>query len=235
MAICHEKKIIFVHIPKCAGSSIEYFFKKNNLRLDFVEEKIDFKSNETNFSEVVKLHKGKTQHLSASDIDKLLGNIKFKEYYKFSIVRNPYDRLVSYYFYIKKQKKPQLDKIHVDLVHSSSSFNEFIMKAIDIPAMYPIFNQYVYLSENYNNINKMIDYIGKFETLNRDFKTILRKSNFATSKLDKIKSSLGYSKYQLPRINTSNRGKYQNYYNSELRQIVTQICRKDCELFGYEF
>ena len=234
MPICHEKKFIFVHIPKCAGSSIEYLFKKNNLHLEFIDEILDFKNSKINFSEVVELHKGKTQHLSASDIKKLIGNIKFEQYDKFSIVRNPFDRLVSYYFFIKKIKTPNLDKIHVKLVHSSSNFHEFVVRAIETPGMYPLFNQYLYLYDDDKSSN-MMDYVGKFETLESNFKEIIKNLKLEKNKPDNLRKVFGLSKFKLPKVNTSNRGNYREYYNSELKHIVQQACHKDCELFDYDF
>lgn len=66
-----------------------------------------------------------------------------------------------------------------------------------------------------------IDYIGRFETLKYDFKTISRK--------------VGALK-ELPLLNASaNRGKYSEYYDDESLEVVTNMYRKDLETFKYDF
>lgn len=70
----HERKIIFVHIPRTSGSSVE-------------------KALGVTYTEVTLNHK----HMRASEIKKLVGKNIWNSYYKFSIVRNPFDRVVSLY------------------------------------------------------------------------------------------------------------------------------------------
>ena len=85
MVICHNKKCIFVHIPKTAGTSIEEFIKENG------KNKILFFGKYNNRS---------LQHYTALELRNSVPNI-FNKYYKFSMVRNPYDRLLSEYYWIK--------------------------------------------------------------------------------------------------------------------------------------
>ena len=84
MVVIHKKKCIFVHIPKCAGTSMEQFLK-------------DYGNNEIEYFGVFKnrsLH-----HLTAYELLMSLRKKKFSKYYRFSIVRNPYDRLLSEYYW----------------------------------------------------------------------------------------------------------------------------------------
>jgi hypothetical protein len=83
MVVCHEKKCIFIHIPKTAGTSIEQFIKDKKYNLDF----LGFRNNRS-------LH-----HLRAIELKKILGSLVYNIYYKFSIVRNPYERLLSEYYW----------------------------------------------------------------------------------------------------------------------------------------
>ena len=76
--ILKDQKTIFVHIPKCAGTSIESLFYQNAIDKDVP---------------------GK--HLTFREYQQKEG---FKNFKYFTFVRNPWDRAVSYFFYRKKRK-----------------------------------------------------------------------------------------------------------------------------------
>lgn len=65
-----------------------------------------------------------------------------------------------------------------------------------------------------------IDFIGKFETINKDF--------------EQIKTRIGLEA-ELPHLNASKRAGYQSYYDAETREIVANWFREDIEAFGYQF
>ena len=72
--ISHKHKCIFVHIPKCAGSSIEKFFVGRDW---------------WNINK-------KTKHIHAKTAKKIYKD-DWNEYFTFSFVRNPWDIMVSWY------------------------------------------------------------------------------------------------------------------------------------------
>ena len=82
--ISHKHKFIFVHIPKNAGSSINHELK--GMCEIFSEMK----------SKDIPLAYGK--HANDKHMRKLLKN-EYGDYYKFCVVRNPWDRMVSIYWY----------------------------------------------------------------------------------------------------------------------------------------
>lgn len=85
-------KVIFVHIPKCAGQSIEKAFLRN-LGLDW-ERRYHFLLRPKNNNE---LGPERLAHLYANEYVKFgyIDEIKFRNFYKFSIVRDPIDRIIS--------------------------------------------------------------------------------------------------------------------------------------------
>ena len=88
MVVLYQKKIIFVHIPKTGGSAIERLLTDNDrYPLDF----IGVRNNRS------------THHYMAFELLHILGTKRYKNFYKFAFVRNPYDRIVSEYYYCKKQ------------------------------------------------------------------------------------------------------------------------------------
>lgn len=74
--IDHERKCIFLHIGRTGGTSIDVAFL-NEVYFQSLDQK----------------------HLRPLDIIEMIGLEKWDEYFKFSFVRNPWDRLVSMYFY----------------------------------------------------------------------------------------------------------------------------------------
>jgi len=104
MPISHYYKTLFVHIPKCAGTSVEkmldmstpneYFFgESTNLSRIYIPKE---KFNEEEYTNCVNKP---PQHMTYSEMCKVISN--FDSLFKFSIVRNPYSRLVSEYEYVK--------------------------------------------------------------------------------------------------------------------------------------
>ena len=85
MVVCHTRKIIFIHIPKTAGSSIEHLLRdEGKYELDFIG-----------------VRNGRsTHHYMGIELKMILKEL-YPTYYKFSFVRNPYDRLISEYFWCR--------------------------------------------------------------------------------------------------------------------------------------
>ena len=83
--ISYDKKFIFIHINKTAGSSIEQ-------ALNSYGEKRIVPKNNTDF----KMSK-QSQHFNYKEYREFLG-ADYDDYFKFTVIRNPFDRIVSYYF-----------------------------------------------------------------------------------------------------------------------------------------
>ena len=96
--ISHKHKCIFIHIPKCGGTSIEdALFKPRNER-----------TIKDLWSGPNKYQTGGLQHLMASHIIEEVGGDLFDEYFKFSFVRNPWEKMVSQFtFTIAKRNDLQ--------------------------------------------------------------------------------------------------------------------------------
>ncbi len=145
---------------------------------------------------------------------------KIKEYFSFTIVRNPYDRVVS--FYEDKMRKPcEPGVVTTDFrLHEDMPFKDFVKilskrkdKNLDRH----------FRSQSYFLENRKIDFIARFENLKEDYKKIMKKA--------RVKNPP-----ELPHKRKSKRKKdYRDYYDEETKKLVQERYKRDLELFDYKF
>src|SRR5947199_7305777 len=93
--ISFQKRFLFVHIPKTAGNSIQSVLR------DYSEDQIVALRSEQDGIEHFGLHNPNykiRKHSTLAEYRMALGDEQFRSLYKFACVRNPWDRMVSYYF-----------------------------------------------------------------------------------------------------------------------------------------
>ena len=96
--ISHKLKFIFIHIPKTSGNSLSLFLK------DFIDDDVILKTSNMGEKQGIDIICDKTKeeikHKSLAYYENIYGQT-IKDYFKFTIVRNPYDRILSFYFWSK--------------------------------------------------------------------------------------------------------------------------------------
>lgn len=209
MLISRSRKFLFIHIQKTGGRSLSHLLK----------------------AEAPDTQPYLGTHDHAFWAKHLLAN-EWNDYFKFAFVRNPWDRLVSWYVMIMQKTKRyhEMHRGNVPLrlwqyvLGNSSNFEEFILnctKAIDdIDGKKSfVYNQLDYISDECGDI--IVDYVGKYETLEADVEHVLHK--------------LGLNYQHMPHLNKSRRQHYSYYYTTKTRDIVAARYERDIEFFGYEF
>jgi len=229
-SINHDLKAIYIHIPKCGGLFVEkiltsfynfktYYFTHENheefIDIDNLERNsFDFQSNVKGFLKITK--KGVLSYYMSSTIhNKYTGMTleKWNEYKKFTFIRNPYDRIISAFKYIKKYNN--IDFKFEELLESKNSIDRYSY-------FHTFISQYQDLLDINNCFN--IDYIGKFENLNEDLCDILLKIG-----VDKIK----HREILLNNIklNFSEKENYVIHYDNNLIEKVNNLFYDDFENF----
>ena len=148
---------------------------------------------------------------------------KFQKYFKFAIVRNPWDRLVSAFFYLKKGGMHNGDKQWAkENIEEYNTFEDFVLGWVNEKNIYSGVHfkpQSYWICDENKKI--MVDFIARLETIDQDFLFISNK--------------IGSQNKIIKKLNKSSRLNYRKYYDEKTRNIVKNAYKDDIELFGYEF
>jgi hypothetical protein len=194
-----DSGLVFVHIPKAAGTSI-------NLAL---------------YGQFM-------GHVRAADIAQW-GSAKLQALPSFAVTRNPWDRLVSAYRFVRRGRglgggfqatvrgagrfqRPQFD-----------TFDSFVTRWLskqDVGRLDEIFQpQSAFVCDAQGNL--LVDHVGRVENLEPTY-------GF-------IREHLG----RVPMVEQANRSgdrvDYSDFYTPELAKLVGTIYCRDVEMFGYQF
>ena len=189
-----KKGVLFLHIPKAAGSSVSSSIYGQPVGHRYLRDYQRINPEQTN------------------------------ALYKFCIVRNPWDRLVSAYFYLMQggasiTRADQLFRRSV--LWKYDTFEKFVKAWLSSEAAYSYFHfipQFEYILDIERNIGA--DRIVRFEEL--------------SSQVSAVERDIGFS-LELREGNQSYRQEYSKYYDAEMIAIVESIYARDIELFGYRY
>ncbi len=229
--ISQPHRCLFVHVPRAAGQAVERYFL-GLAGLDWnSRDQLLLKPNDD-----PKLGPPRLAHLTASQYLEYgyLSPQQFAEFYKFTFVRNPWDRMVSFYKRYRMQ--------------SRFSFHDYVLKYFKknhwITKQWVVRPQIEYLCDS--DGKQLMDFVGRFESIQTDFETICSQLGLAATALPRtneshaaIKPSLSpkkmidYARYRLWGNRFAQHKAYQDYYDATLRDFVGELYLKDCDAFGY--
>lgn len=129
MIISHERRFIFVKTVKTAGTSLEIALSKFCGPEDVItpisaedeaaRQARGFRGpqsyarplREWSLGDLLRAPRKKPvrffNHMTAADIRRLVGEDVWRAYHKVTVVRNPWDRAISYYYFINGQEPPR--------------------------------------------------------------------------------------------------------------------------------
>lgn len=148
---------------------------------------------------------------------------RFDNYFIFSFVRNPYERLVSAYVskcIVDPEKHGQFhfgDYVLGFLFRPNQSFESFVDTVVRIPDLLSDRHFKSQYGTIFNRRTNRIDYIGRVENLRVDFEPIHKR----------------YMTAHLPNLNASGKKDWRTYYNTRIARKVYRRYRKDFVRFGY--
>lgn len=217
MPIIHSLKAVFIHIPKAGGTSIETCLCDFPLFRHKLINKYNWYGNIKN--DDIKYE------LDHSTMAYLKNNCKYynQNYFKFSVVRNPYARLVSEYHYCKYQYSRYIKNLDSfkDFIYEIKSKFKYIIQNKEKDHLYVshYLPQYLF-THNYRKVS-IVDKVYKLENIKEDWKDICKNLNIEKDlvKVEKYSSKHEYN--------------YLDYYNQELKDIVYDLYKDDFIIFNY--
>jgi len=201
-----DKKAIFVHVPKNAGTSITKALRRTG---GFKSPPYDSVDHDFEMG----WKDGESRRLMRA-----IGEDLWNECFRFAFVRNPWDRLVSGWQFTRQRGKHELSFAEYvkDLPSLDTSQEpEALERAIST-------HWHAMPQSDHLVVDGVVavDFIGHVETLDEDWRAISERIG---------------SDESIPRANTSDRGEYRSYYTDDLLAIVDERFRLDVATFGYTF
>ena len=197
--ISHTHRCIFIHIPKAAGSSI-----KNELY-------------DSPYG---------GSHASAQEF-RILFPKEYKSYYKFAIVRNPWDRLVSTYnYFLRGGNGSSLDRKVEQKLKSLKNFEgfcQYLNKSFSpkkklLPILPHFLPQAFFVTDRYNK--SIVDTVLRYENIQEDFESINKGA---------------FEGIQLSKLRATKHDCYRSYYTEETKELIATVYSKDIQMFKYVF
>ena len=185
-------RCIFIHVPKAAGSGIAQALFGEGSR-----------------------------HVTYFEYEQANPD-KFERYFKFAFVRNPWDRLVSSYFYLRSGGSGEEDgrwaERHLAQFPDFSAFVNGWLTEENIWSGIHFVPQHYFVRDGALRVR--MDFIGRVESIADDFRTVCER--------------LGI-KAELPHANGSEHRHYSEYYTRALKERVASVYAADISTFGYRF
>lgn len=236
MILFNNPKATFVHVRKCGGTSVKQwcynYLDKDRYEHYFSNNSMVDENNNRRFP--IEFGNKFPKHL---DYDKTIKFTRGDPGFLFTIVRNPWARLLSVYmfglqklerFAIRKGKDPSL----IDRIRTKKGFKHYVYFLFKINNVDRLNNHARMLAtlipkHNYKHLQSTLlgplesyDLIMKLENIEEDFKTIQKMFNCYEP---------------LGRHKVSNDFYYRDWYDDEMVEALTPKLKNDLDNFGYEF
>ncbi len=214
MIISRGRNYIFVHSPKTGGTALSLALENRAMADDILigdtPKAVKRRKRLKSLTPNGRLWK----HSTLADIEGILTKDEIADMLVVTLVRNPWDRMVSYYHWLREQNFDH------DAVARAKTldFTDFILDPfIDASMRSSPFTSYVTTSDGVDHGDIFI----RLEHLDRD--------------VEAFEDHLGFS-LEIPIANQSKREKgYQGYFTPATRDAVADYCAADIERFGYRF
>ncbi|WP_421984154.1 sulfotransferase family 2 domain-containing protein [Roseibium sp.] len=201
-----EKKFIFIHVPKTAGNSIQ-----DALR-DFSEDEIVINSRTQDgidrFGVKSSIYKNLSKHSRMWEYYNALGR-EIENYYIFTSIRNPFDKLVSLYFSPHRGTVEWSEKSFVELVKKAPTLEDFLT-----------IKKGLFFSRSFGK--ELVSKFLRFEKISEDFLSVCDELNISGVDLEHRNKSFS-------------RLDYRDCFDKRLKEFVEKKHKFEIKLGDYHF
>ena len=230
MVVLHKPGLIYIHIPKCGGTSVAEALAESAHDAPFSLGNISGHVNDGDRQPPFKKH---MTALECREVFEVL-SWPWEAYYKFAIIRNPWKILHSDYYYCQASYQKIREVKDGWPGWLAQRYEHFVKKCEQAHSLsFPEFCHWLYsnpmdvksFTETYcqdKSGSDLVDFIGRQESLEQDFHHVC--------------NAVGITCPTLPWINTStNQRDYRVDYTEDLRKFVGNLFEYDIKRFHYEF
>jgi len=217
MLISHRKKFIYAKTVKTAGTSVESYFERYCMpegEWAFTHQRDLYVSNTGIIGSRGNDASGSDWpgHMSAGGIRSKIGTPIWDDYFKFCVIRNPFDKLISLFFYQRALGRTAKDENEI----TAETFKSWLERSI------PRHHHHAYSIAG----KICLDYYIRYEDLETGIE-------FVCNKL-----GLPFEPENIPQLKTGIRDNsipVKTFYSKELRHLVERTFATEIREFGYSF
>lgn len=212
--ISTSKSFLFVHIPKTGGNSIQQALKP------YADDTFTSHQDHQDGVERFELSHPKyrlKKHSLLSEYHQQLSKSKFEELFKFTVIRNPWDMMISLYFSPHRKASGWNRSAFIQLVNNTPSIED----RLSIPRFSLLRKGNLREVFQHYSLDGHLDFVLRFEHLQDDFEELCKQLGIPTS--------------ALPHYNRSGKTDFRSYYDRELTDLITAKFKKIIEYGGYQF
>lgn len=235
MLVSHRKRFIYTKTVKTAGTSVEAYFEPYCVpegTWTFSHDCDEYVGETGIVGRRGKNRKGEDwfNHMAAETIKEQVGDRTWNDYFKFCVIRNPFDKLVSAFHYF--EDKYERNKKRFPRVRRLNDHGDKFLDAIKDQSPIERFRIWIAWGGGVGDRNKYIinnefclDYFIRFESLQSDIQQVCETLDipFQPENILRLKSGTRPRDFSLS-----------DYYDAKTIELVTQQYALEIDRFGYE-
>ena len=215
MIISRGRRYIFVHAPKTGGTSLALMLEAKAMKDDIMLGDTPKAQKRRGRVKDVETSGRLWKHSMLTDIYGLVTQTEIEDFFVFTLVRNPWDRMVSYYHWLRAQ-----DFAHPAVERAKAlEFKPFVMDPLILASMEQ--NPFTRYVTDRDGVMRC-DHFLRLEHLADD--------------IEMVEARIGCKLGPIVHENASNRDRdYRRYYGTAEAEALAKACKSDIDRFGYTF
>lgn len=205
MRVSDSERVLFVHIPKTGGATIEKVLDKSVADVRFEQSR---------------------RHDTLSEV--LEREPALSEYWIFGFVRNPWERMVSWWAMLAKAKA------------AAAAGDEYNIRKFETLEVWRAVRGYAdfetFVTRGPDEVERLrTSQVGFLSTPTRSADFIGRTENIIDD-INVVRQRLGLRpRNKVPHRHRGSHGPYRDYYTPRTRDRIASLFKDDIDEFGYEF